>query len=63
MAKRTRDGIIIRHQKRPLEDCKTTNEHKKRKKLEYWHHGILTRKERAATMAAMYIYILNKKLN
>jgi hypothetical protein len=64
MAKRTRDDRIIRHKKRPLEDGdKDTNEHKKRKEVEYWHHGLLTRQERAASMAAMYIYLLNIKKN
>jgi len=47
-----------------LEDGdKDTNEHKKRKEVEYWHHGLLTRQERAASMAAMYIYLLNIKKN
>jgi len=62
MPKRTRNDIIIRPNKRKLEDM-VMFDCKKRKEVEYWHHGLLTRQERAASMAAMYIYLFeNKKL-
>ena len=59
MSKRRRDDTIIRHHKRA---CPWTSsspiEHKKKKALEYWHHGELSREERAAEMTAMYIHLL-----
>ena len=65
MAKRRRDDTIINHKKRPLDKGLDKGldiiEHKKAKGFEYWHHKELSREERAAEMAAMYIHLLNKK--
>lgn len=60
MAKRDRDGIIIR----PLKRASEHNSHENKKKMrihEYWHHQKLNREERASKMATMYIHLLNIK--
>ncbi len=61
MAKRRRDNTIIRHNKRPLQVENSPDKHKKVKNVEYWHHETVTRQQRAAEMAAMYIHLLNIK--
>ena len=60
MSKRQRDGTIVRPNKRPpialeSENCKRV------RKYEHWHHAPLTREEKAVYMAAMYIHLLNIK--
>ena len=60
MAKRQRDGTIVRPNKRPPPPLQTEN-CKRTRKYEHWHHAQLTRQEKAAYMAAMYIHLLNIK--
>lgn len=58
MPKRTRDNVVINHKKRHNEGDNEHIEHKKPKNYEYWHHRHMTREERAAIMAAMYIRLI-----
>lgn len=61
MPKRSFDGVVINHHKRRYDESGVDKKGKKMRELEYWHHGIHTREERAEHMALMYIYLLNKK--
>lgn len=61
MAKRGREGNIINHKKRTLEQLTDVNTFKKARVYEYWHQKSITRSERSKIMADMYIKLLNSK--
>lgn len=58
MPKRKHSGVVINPKKRPLEQSIEHIKHKKQKNYEYWHHRKMSREERAAIMAGMYIKLI-----
>ena len=61
MAKRGREGNIINHNKRALEQVPSGQASKKQKVYEYWHHKPITRLERSKIMTDMYIKLIYSK--
>jgi len=62
MSKRRRDGIVLNHKKRPIQDENDNNSRKRAREYEYWHHVEMSREERCKIFSAMYIHLLAKKL-